>query len=102
MIKKFQKETFHKLGSKGEQKTIPPEANLLNIPFLCFFGNSPHLLLRRNPFLIQLESAHKLTVSQKVVIPAKAGIQYFQEVLNAPVSSTGQAPQVRHDGKRHL
>jgi hypothetical protein len=26
---------------------------------------------------------HKLTVSQKVVIPAKAGIQFFQEVLDA-------------------
>jgi hypothetical protein len=34
----------------------------------------------------------------KVVIPAKAGIQYFQDLLDAPVSSTGQAPQVRHDG----
>jgi hypothetical protein len=33
--------------------------------------------------------------SQRVVIPAKAGIQEFK--LDAPVSSTGQAYQVRHD-----
>jgi hypothetical protein len=63
-----------------------------------------------------LESVHKLTVSKKVVIPAKAlhhmvfrakaGIQYLQDLLDAPVSSTPcqargrlrQAPQVRHDG----
>src|SRR3990170_2199873 len=32
-----------------------------------------------------------------IVIPAKAGIQCFQDLLDAPVSSTGQAPQVRHD-----
>jgi hypothetical protein len=36
---------------------------------------------------------------KKVVIPAEAGIQSFQRSLDAPVSSTGQAPQVRHDGK---
>jgi hypothetical protein len=51
-------------------------------------------------------------VSKKVVIPAKAlhhmvfrakaGIQFLQESLDAPVSGMGQAPQVRHDGKRHL
>jgi hypothetical protein len=34
------------------------------------------------------------------VIPAKAGIQYIQYVLDAPVSSTGQAYQVRHDDSR--
>jgi len=39
-------------------------------------------------------------VPKKVVIPAKAGIQFFQGFLDAPVSSTGQAPQVRHDGKK--
>ncbi|MDP2970409.1 MAG: hypothetical protein Q8P64_14550, partial [Deltaproteobacteria bacterium] len=31
------------------------------------------------------------------VIPEKAGIHSFQGSLDAPVSSTGQAPQVRHD-----
>ena len=36
------------------------------------------------------------------VIPAKAGIQSFQDLLDVPVSSTGQAHQVRHDGKRCL
>jgi hypothetical protein len=53
-----------------------------------------------NPFrdLCYLESVHKLTFSKKVVIPAEAGIQSFQRSLDAPVSSTGQAPQVRHDG----
>ena len=30
------------------------------------------------------------------VIPANAGIQFFEGPLDAPVSSTGQAPQV-HD-----
>ena len=35
----------------------------------------------------------------RTVIPAKARIQCFQNLLDAPVSSTGQAPQVRHDGK---
>jgi hypothetical protein len=33
----------------------------------------------------------------RVVIPVKAGIQEFK--LDAPVSSTGQAYQVRHDMK---
>jgi hypothetical protein len=28
-------------------------------------------------------SAHKLTFSKKVVIPAKAGIQFFQDLLDA-------------------
>src|SRR4030042_580173 len=54
-----------------------------------------------------LVSVHKLTVSPKAVIPAKAGIQFFQDLLDAPVASTPcqargrlrQAPQVRHDGK---
>jgi len=46
-----------------------------------------------------LVSVHKLTVSKKVVIPAKAGIQSFRDLLDAPISGTGQAPQVRHDGK---
>jgi hypothetical protein len=32
---------------------------------------------------LYLESVHKLTVSKKVVFPAKAGIQFFQEVLDA-------------------
>jgi hypothetical protein len=41
-------------------------------------------------------------VPPKVVIPVKAGIQFFQDLLDAPVSSTGQAPQVRHDGKREF
>gem|GEM_PF-291980 len=38
----------------------------------------------------------------RFVIPAKAGIQSFQKILDAPVSSTGQAPQVRHDSERSL
>ena len=41
---------------------------------------------------------YELTISTKVVIPAKAGIQSFQRSLDAPVLSTGQAPHVRHDG----
>jgi len=58
-------------------------------------------------------------VPPKVVIPVKArfsarggpapggrvattGIQFFQDLLDAPVSRTGQAPQVRHDGKREF
>jgi hypothetical protein len=55
-----------------------------------------------------LKCIYKLTVSKKVVIPvkalhhmvfrAKAGIQYLQDLLDAPVLSTGEAPQVRHDG----
>jgi len=32
-----------------------------------------------------------------LVIPAKAGIQNLLKILDAPVSSTGQAYQVRHD-----
>jgi hypothetical protein len=49
-----------------------------------------------------------IAVFYKIVIPAPAsimlgqaaaGIQSFQEPLDAPVSSTGQAPQVRHDEK---
>gem|GEM_PF-2918209 len=40
-----------------------------------------------HPMGIYLESVHKLTVSQKVVIPAKAGIQSIQEVLD-----TGSSP----------
>ena len=34
----------------------------------------------------------------RYVIPMKMGIQCFQGLLDAPVSGTGQAPQVRHDG----
>ena len=45
-------------------------------------------------------SVHKGSDLQKDVIPAKAGIQSFQNVLDAPVLSTGQAPQVRHDERR--
>jgi hypothetical protein len=38
---------------------------------------------------VYLNPVHKPTVSRKVVIPAKAGIQSFQEVLDAPVSEYG-------------
>jgi len=34
-------------------------------------------------FLFELESVYKLTVFPKVVIPAKAGIQFFQDLLDA-------------------
>ena len=33
---------------------------------------------------------------------ASEHIQFFRDCLDAPVSSTGQAPHVRHDGKAHL
>jgi hypothetical protein len=48
-----------------------------------------------------LQCVHNLAVSEMAVIPAKAGIQCFRKILDAPVSGTGQAPQVRHDGKWH-
>ena len=44
-----------------------------------------------------LESVHKLTISSKVVIPAKAGIQCFEDLLDAACLPVGR-DQVRHDG----
>ena len=45
-----------------------------------------------------LGSVYKPSFFWKGVVPAKTGIQFFQGSLDAPVLSTGQAPQVRHDG----
>jgi hypothetical protein len=40
-----------------------------------------------------LQCVHNLAVFEMAVIPAKAGIQCFRKILDAPVSGTGQAPQ---------
>jgi len=49
---------------RGEEKKIPPR------PF-------------EEVKKVKLESVRKLMVSKKVVIPAKAGIQFFQGLLDA-------------------
>ncbi len=52
----------------------------------------------KSKFEIKLESVHKRTVSQKVVIPAKAGIQFLTRKDYGGCLDI----EVRHDGKRHL
>ena len=75
----------------GTVYIVPKKGDLKPLDFLAGY----HGYVACKYYLV---SVHKLAVSKKVVIPAKAGFQFFQEVLDAPASSTGQAPQVRHDG----
>jgi len=52
---------------------------LATIPFSPAYEKSafPHILN------LYLESVYKLTVPKKAVLPAKAGIQFFQDFLDA-------------------
>jgi hypothetical protein len=54
-----------------------------------------------NPFVqcFFLNKGRFLISTKKYVIPAKAGIQFFRNILCTLESSTGQAPQVRDDEK---